>query len=40
MAFEERCRLDIRQARSNSIRLNVRLVFATIRSVLASRGAY
>jgi lipopolysaccharide/colanic/teichoic acid biosynthesis glycosyltransferase len=40
MDFAERCRLDIRQARSSSIRLNLRLVLATIRSVFASRGAY
>jgi lipopolysaccharide/colanic/teichoic acid biosynthesis glycosyltransferase len=40
MDFPERCRLDIQQARSSSIRLNLRLVVATIRSVFASRGAY
>ncbi len=38
--FAERCRLDIRQARSRSIRLNIALVLATLRSVFASRGAY
>jgi lipopolysaccharide/colanic/teichoic acid biosynthesis glycosyltransferase len=40
MDFAERCRLDIRQARSSSIRLNLQLLVATIRSVFASRGAY
>jgi lipopolysaccharide/colanic/teichoic acid biosynthesis glycosyltransferase len=38
--FAERSRLDIRQARSRSIRVNLQLVLATIRSVFASRGAY
>jgi lipopolysaccharide/colanic/teichoic acid biosynthesis glycosyltransferase len=40
MDFAERCRLDIRQARSRSIRVNLQLVLATIRSVFISRGAY
>jgi lipopolysaccharide/colanic/teichoic acid biosynthesis glycosyltransferase len=40
MDFAERCRLDIRQLRTSSLRLNVQLVLATIRSVFASRGAY
>ena len=38
--FAERCRLDIRQARSRSIRVNLQLVLATIRSVFVSKGAY
>jgi lipopolysaccharide/colanic/teichoic acid biosynthesis glycosyltransferase len=38
--FAERCRLDIRQARSRSIRVNLRLVVATVRSVFVSKGAY
>lgn len=38
--FAARCRLDIRQARSRSIRLDLQLVVATVRSVFASRGAY
>jgi lipopolysaccharide/colanic/teichoic acid biosynthesis glycosyltransferase len=38
--FAERCRLDIRQARSRSIRVNLQLVVATVRSVFASKGAY
>jgi lipopolysaccharide/colanic/teichoic acid biosynthesis glycosyltransferase len=38
--FAERCRLDIRQVRSRSIRLNLALLFATLRSVFVSRGAY
>jgi lipopolysaccharide/colanic/teichoic acid biosynthesis glycosyltransferase len=38
--FAERCRLDIRQARSRSIRVNLQLVVATIRSVFVSKGAY
>jgi lipopolysaccharide/colanic/teichoic acid biosynthesis glycosyltransferase len=38
--FAERCRLDIRQARSRSIRLNIQLVVATVRSVFVSKGAY
>jgi lipopolysaccharide/colanic/teichoic acid biosynthesis glycosyltransferase len=40
MDFAERCRLDIRQARSRSLRTNLRLVLATVRSVFVSRGAY
>jgi lipopolysaccharide/colanic/teichoic acid biosynthesis glycosyltransferase len=40
MDFAERCRLDIDQARSRSIRLNIRLLVATIRSVFVSKGAY
>jgi lipopolysaccharide/colanic/teichoic acid biosynthesis glycosyltransferase len=40
MDFADRCRLDIRQARSRSVLLNLQLVVATIRSVFASRGAY
>jgi lipopolysaccharide/colanic/teichoic acid biosynthesis glycosyltransferase len=40
MDFADRCRLDIRQARSRSIRVNLQLVFATIRSVFVSKGAY
>jgi lipopolysaccharide/colanic/teichoic acid biosynthesis glycosyltransferase len=40
MDFTERCRLDIRQARSRSVLLNVRLFVATLRSVFESRGAY
>ncbi len=38
--FAERCRLDIRQSRSRSIRVNLQLVLATIRSVFVSKGAY
>jgi lipopolysaccharide/colanic/teichoic acid biosynthesis glycosyltransferase len=38
--FAERCRLDIRQVRSRSIRVNLALLLATLRSVFASRGAY
>jgi lipopolysaccharide/colanic/teichoic acid biosynthesis glycosyltransferase len=40
MDFTERCRLDIGQVRSRSIRLNVRLFVATVRSVFDSKGAY
>jgi lipopolysaccharide/colanic/teichoic acid biosynthesis glycosyltransferase len=40
MDFADRCRLDIRQLRSRSIRLNLQLVVATVRSVFVSRGAY
>jgi lipopolysaccharide/colanic/teichoic acid biosynthesis glycosyltransferase len=40
MDFAERCRLDIDQARSRSVRLNIRLLAATIRSVFVSKGAY
>jgi lipopolysaccharide/colanic/teichoic acid biosynthesis glycosyltransferase len=38
--FAERCRLDIRQVRSRSIRVNLVLLLATLRSVFVSRGAY
>jgi lipopolysaccharide/colanic/teichoic acid biosynthesis glycosyltransferase len=38
--FAERCRLDIRQARTRSIRVNLQLVVATARSVFVSKGAY
>jgi lipopolysaccharide/colanic/teichoic acid biosynthesis glycosyltransferase len=38
--FAERCRLDIRQARSRSIRVNLQLVAATVRAVFVSKGAY
>jgi lipopolysaccharide/colanic/teichoic acid biosynthesis glycosyltransferase len=38
--FSGRCRLDIRQGQSRSIRLDLQLTAATVRSVLASRGAY
>ena len=37
--FSGRCRLDIVQSRSRSLRLSARLTLATIRSVLISRGA-
>jgi lipopolysaccharide/colanic/teichoic acid biosynthesis glycosyltransferase len=40
MDFTERCRLDIRQARSRSVRVNVALFLATVRSVFDSKGAY
>jgi lipopolysaccharide/colanic/teichoic acid biosynthesis glycosyltransferase len=40
MDFAERCRLDIHQARSTSIRVNLRLLVATARSVFTSKGAY
>ena len=40
MDFAERCRLDIHQARSRSIWLNIQLLVATIRSVFISKGAY
>jgi lipopolysaccharide/colanic/teichoic acid biosynthesis glycosyltransferase len=40
MDFADRCRLDIGQVRTRSLRLNVLLVLATIRSVFASKGAY
>jgi lipopolysaccharide/colanic/teichoic acid biosynthesis glycosyltransferase len=40
MDFTDRCRLDIGQIRSHSLRLNLLLVLATIRSVFASKGAY
>ena len=38
--FAGRCRLDIHQAQSRSVRVNLQLVAATVRAVLASRGAY
>jgi lipopolysaccharide/colanic/teichoic acid biosynthesis glycosyltransferase len=38
--FSGRCRLDIRQAQSRSIGLDLQLIAATVRSVLASRGAF
>lgn len=38
--FAARCRLDIRQARSRSIRVNLQLIVATVRSVFVSKGAY
>jgi lipopolysaccharide/colanic/teichoic acid biosynthesis glycosyltransferase len=38
--FAGRCRLDIGQAQSRSVRMNLQLIAATVRSVLASRGAY
>jgi lipopolysaccharide/colanic/teichoic acid biosynthesis glycosyltransferase len=40
MDFAERCRLDIHQARSRSILLNIKLLVATVRSVFISKGAY
>jgi lipopolysaccharide/colanic/teichoic acid biosynthesis glycosyltransferase len=40
MDFADRCRLDIRQVRTHSLRLELLLVLATIRSVFASKGAY
>jgi lipopolysaccharide/colanic/teichoic acid biosynthesis glycosyltransferase len=40
MDFTERCRLDIRQLRSRSATVNVRLFVATVRSVFDTRGAY
>jgi lipopolysaccharide/colanic/teichoic acid biosynthesis glycosyltransferase len=40
MDFTERCRLDIGQVRSRSIRLNLQLFVATVRSVFDSKGAY
>jgi lipopolysaccharide/colanic/teichoic acid biosynthesis glycosyltransferase len=40
MDFTERCRLDIQQVRSSSLRLNLRLFLATVRSVFDSKGAY
>jgi lipopolysaccharide/colanic/teichoic acid biosynthesis glycosyltransferase len=40
MDFGDRCRLDIRQARSRSVRLNLRLFVATAMSVFGSKGAY
>jgi lipopolysaccharide/colanic/teichoic acid biosynthesis glycosyltransferase len=38
--FAGRCRLDIQQAQSRSVRTTVQLVVATVRSVLVSKGAY
>lgn len=38
--FAGRCRLDIAQAQDRSARAGVRLVLATLRSVITSRGAY
>jgi lipopolysaccharide/colanic/teichoic acid biosynthesis glycosyltransferase len=38
--FGDRCRLDIRQLRSRSVRVNVRLFVATALSVFGARGAY
>jgi lipopolysaccharide/colanic/teichoic acid biosynthesis glycosyltransferase len=38
--FVERCRLDIRQAWSRSVRTDLGLIAGTARSVLASKGAY
>ena len=38
--FADRCRLDIRQAQSRSLGVDLRLVAETLRSVLASKGAY
>jgi lipopolysaccharide/colanic/teichoic acid biosynthesis glycosyltransferase len=38
--FAGRCRLDIRQAQSRSIRVDLQLVAGTVRSVLTAKGAY
>jgi lipopolysaccharide/colanic/teichoic acid biosynthesis glycosyltransferase len=38
--FVGRCRLDIHQAQSRSVRVNLQLVAATVWAVLSSRGAY
>lgn len=38
--FAGRCRLDIAQAHSRSALGNARLVLATVRSILTSKGAY
>lgn len=38
--FAGRCRLDIAQAQDRSARAGVRLVLATLRSVITSRGAF
>lgn len=38
--FARRCRLDIRQAQSRSIRVDLQLIVATVRSVLTSKGAF
>jgi lipopolysaccharide/colanic/teichoic acid biosynthesis glycosyltransferase len=40
LSFAGRCRLDIRQARSHSVGVNLQLIAATVLSVLASKGAY
>jgi lipopolysaccharide/colanic/teichoic acid biosynthesis glycosyltransferase len=40
MGFTARCRLDIGQAQSRSIRTSLQIVVATVRSVLLSKGAY
>jgi lipopolysaccharide/colanic/teichoic acid biosynthesis glycosyltransferase len=38
--FAGRCRLDIRQAQSRSIRVDCQLIAGTVRSVLTAKGAY
>jgi lipopolysaccharide/colanic/teichoic acid biosynthesis glycosyltransferase len=38
--FTGRCRLDIRQAQSRSIRVDLQLIAGTVRSVLMSKGAF
>jgi lipopolysaccharide/colanic/teichoic acid biosynthesis glycosyltransferase len=38
--FTGRCRLDIHQAQSRSVRTSLQLIVATVRSVLVSKGAY
>jgi lipopolysaccharide/colanic/teichoic acid biosynthesis glycosyltransferase len=38
--FAERCRLDISQAETGSVRTGLMLIVATLRSVVTSRGAY
>lgn len=38
--FADRCRLDIRQAHSRSLGVDLLLIAGTLRSVLASKGAY
>jgi lipopolysaccharide/colanic/teichoic acid biosynthesis glycosyltransferase len=38
--FAGRCRLDIHQAQSRSVRVNLQLIAATAWAVLASKGAY
>ena len=40
LGFADRCRLDIGQARSRSIRVDLQLIAGTVRSVLTSKGAY
>jgi lipopolysaccharide/colanic/teichoic acid biosynthesis glycosyltransferase len=37
--FTARCRLDIRQAKTGSVRVSLTLIVATLRSVLRARGA-